>query len=103
MQTVAEIDEMLSNWEQAFPRLTPKTRKVRKTKPAWHDKLNEMEDYRPPPLAGVLVSCGCPCRMRISAGHFQGGKGGGRVVNNLERKCFVCGTFRSPVLEGVPS
>lgn len=84
MQTVAEIDEMLNEWEHAHPRLTPKTRKVRKMVPAWYKKLCEMEDYVAPPPPGILVSCGCPVRYRIAFAF-------------LDRRCFVCKQFRGRV------
>lgn len=90
MQTAAEIEEMLNEWEYAYPRLTPKTHKVRKVAPHWHKRLTEMEDYRPPPPAGVLVSCGCPCKHHIPPTTLVKGK----VVSSLKVKCFICGQGR---------
>ncbi len=98
MDAVA-IEERLEAWEWHHPRYTPKTHKVRKTTPAWHKRLNDMEDYRPPPPAGILVSCGCPFKMRVPMWFTSRGK----QHNNLERRCWICGQFRQVETDVEPS
>ena len=85
-QTVAEIEEMLNEWEQLHPRTTPTGRVSRKA-PAWHKRLNAVEDgtdVTVVPPAGVLTTCRCPIRHWVPEAH-------------LDRRCFLCMGWRRRV------
>ncbi len=89
MQSVAEIRTMLTEWQEAHPKLTPKTRKPSRVAPKWVKNLDDLEAEtgKSAPMAptpGVLVRCKCECLQRVPPAH-------------LERRCFVCHGHRGRV------